>query len=71
MATLNEKINNAIMALHQIHKKEWISLKEIYSEVEFENKNENINPATIRDAIEKGCVRSTKFSGNEMYKSKE
>ena len=71
MATLNEKINNAIMTLHQIHKKEWITLKEIYSEVEFENKNENINPATIRDAIEKGCIRSTKFSGNEMYISKE
>jgi len=71
MATLNEKINKALMTLHQIEKKEWISLKEIYSEVSLENEDENINPATIRDAIEKGCVLSTKFSGKEMYISKE
>ena len=71
MGSLNEKINNALMTLHQIRKSEWISLKEIYSEVALENKDENINPATIRDVIEKGCVLSTKFSGNEMYISKE
>jgi len=70
MTALNEKINNAIMTLHQIEKKEWISLKEIYSEVALENKKENINPATIRDAIEKRCALSTKFSGKEMYISK-
>lgn len=71
MSTLSEKVSNAIMTLHQLNRKEWISLKEIYSEVDLQNKDENINPATIRDAIEKCCSLSIKFSGNELFISKE
>lgn len=72
MSTLNDKIRNSIIALHFKTSKEWIPLNEIYSEVENTNADgKNVGAAAIRDAIEKHCKLSTKFSSPEEYILKE
>lgn len=69
---LKDSVYNAVINLHKKTKKEWISLKEIYEEVERETGEPLKNGgASVRAIIEKHCSSSDVFDGDELYISKE
>ena len=72
MSTLREIVYNSVINLHRRTKKEWISLKEIYNEVDrVRDVGINNGGASVRAALETHSSLSKVFSGKEEYILKE
>lgn len=68
---LKDAVYNSVINLHRRENKEWISLKEIYEEVErITGESLRNGGGSVRAVIEKGCSSSEIFSGEEKYISK-
>lgn len=72
MSTLKQIVYNSVLALHRKTDKEWISLKEIYEEVDrVRDAGINNGGASVRATLEKHSALSKVFSGKEEYILKE
>lgn len=68
---LKDTVYTSVINLHRRENKEWISLKEIYDEVErITGESPRNGGASIRSIIENGCSSSETFSGEKKYISK-
>lgn len=69
---MKEKVIQALINLHKKTGKEWISLKEIYQEVENMTGKPNANKgASIRAMLETHSRKSEAFRGQELFVMKE
>ncbi len=72
MSTLREIVYNSVIELHRRTGKEWISLKEIYEEVDkVRDAGINNGGASVRATLEVHNALSEVFSGTEEYILKE
>lgn len=72
MSTLREIVYNSVITLHRRTGKEWISLREIYEEVDrVRDVGINNGGASVRAVLETHSVSSKAFKGTEEYILKE
>ncbi len=72
MSKLEKIIYNCVMSLHRKTGKEWISLREIYEEVDkVRDVGINNGGGSVRAALQRHSVLSDTFSGIEYYIMKE
>ena len=72
MSKLREIVYNSVISLHRRTGKEWISLKEIYEEVDkVRDVGINNGGASVRASLEVHSALSEIFSGTEEYILKE